>query len=80
MLKLLVFLTLISKSCCLQKSFLNDIAPNEFLVNRTHNKFYLSIKKDQSQFNNELCKDQLDAFVKGLVNEDTWALKSEIKL
>lgn len=80
MLKLLTFLILISHSCCLQKSLLNDMAPNEYLVYRTHNKHYLNFKRDQSQFNNDLCKDQLDAFVKGLATQDAWALKSEIKL
>lgn len=55
------------------------MAPNEYLVYKTHNKNYMNIKRDQSQFNDELCKDHLDDFVKGLVKQDAWALTSEIK-
>ena len=62
----------------MQKGFLDNMTPNEFLLNRTYTKFYSNIKRDQSLFDNELCKKQLNTFVEGLVQQDAWALKSEI--
>ncbi|CAO1419826.1 unnamed protein product [Diamesa serratosioi] len=35
----------------------------------------MNFKRDQTQFDNKLCKKQLDYFVKGLVDQDFWALK-----
>lgn len=56
------------------------MTPNEFLLNRTYNKQYMKFQRDQSQFDNELCKEQLDSFVEGLGKEDPWALRSKIKV
>ena len=77
MLKLLVFFILINSCYCLQNSLMNDLTPNEYLLNITYNQMHL--KRDQSQFDNELCKEQLNSFVNGLTNQDAWALKSELK-
>ena len=80
MLKLLIFIILINSSYCFQNSFINDMTPNDYLLNRTFNQQYMNLKRDQSQFDDVLCREQLNSFVKGLTNQDDWALKSEFNV
>ena len=54
---------------------LDGMTPNEYFLNRTYHS--LHVKRDQSMFNNDLCKEQLDHFKIGLDQEELWALESE---
>ena len=76
MIRLLILFISFWTSDSLNHNVLDVLVPNEFLLNRTY--YSAHIKRDQSKFNNDLCKEQLEHFKIGLDQEDPWALKSEI--
>lgn len=57
-------------------NILDGLTPNDFFLNRTYHSAHL--KRDQSKFDNDLCKEQLNYFKMELDEEEPWALESEI--
>ncbi|CAO1356977.1 unnamed protein product [Diamesa serratosioi] len=74
MLLWLLFISILP-SDSINRNLLDDFIPNEFFLNRTFHSAH--VKRDQSKFNNDLCKEHLEHFKIGIDQKEPWALQSE---